>query len=132
MEETNVVEEANEVEEVEVEEVEEVKEINQNPLLVRFKKEDKNYEFKHVILCGALVENTKDEISTIISGFNEIDDFVTTYNSIILQAYEFLVTNAGINKAEVINALRESAMSVFDGLEEGAFDQYFNDTEDII
>jgi hypothetical protein len=95
------------------------------PLMVHFKGSRKKFEFKHGIMCGVLNDGSTDEISTIISGFETVEDFVTIYNNIILQAYDFLRGNADNSDEEILLALRSTSDSVFEGIESGAFDEYF-------
>jgi hypothetical protein len=96
------------------------------PLMVHFKGSRKKYEFKFGVMCGVLNDGSKDEISTIISGFETVESFVTIYNNIILQAYDFLKGNANNTDEEILSALRATTDSIFDGIETGAFDEYFS------
>lgn len=104
---------------------------SKNNVFVKFSKEDKIYEFERIFLCGMLDGGGKEELSTIISGFTDLQDFVTIFNNLLLQAYEFLVDNAENDKDDVINALRENSLQIFQGIEDGAFDSYFEETVNI-
>ena len=96
------------------------------PVLINFKGEKTVYEFKNVILSGLMSTTESDEISTIISGYNDIDDFVTVFNNIILQAYDFLQKNADNSKEEILGALRETVEMIFEGIEADSFDDFFS------
>jgi hypothetical protein len=96
------------------------------PLMVHYKGSRKKYEFKFGIVSGVLNDGSTDEISTIISGFETVENFITIYNNIILQAYDFLKGNADNSDEEVLLALRTTTDSIFDGIETGAFDEYFS------
>jgi hypothetical protein len=96
------------------------------PLMVHFKGSRKKYEFKFGIMCGVLNDGKNEEISTIISGFETVESFITIYNNIILQAYDFLKGNADNSDEEILLALRSTTDSIFDGIETGAFEEYFS------
>lgn len=96
------------------------------PLMVNFKGEKTVYEFKNAIVCGVIENNNSDnEISTIINGFNKYDDFVMVFNNVVLQAYDYLQQNAENTKMEIIDAMRFTINTIFEGIEDGEYDEYF-------
>jgi hypothetical protein len=109
-----------------------VKEDNRDlkPLMVHFKGSRKKYEFKLGIVSGIINDGKSDELSTIISGFETVESFITVYNNIILQAYDFLKGNADNSDEEILNALRVTTDSIFDGIETGAFEEYFSEIKE--
>jgi hypothetical protein len=95
-------------------------------LMVSFKGEKKKFEFEHGIVCGRVKGHSEDEISTIISGFQEVDDLVTVMNNILLQTYSFLKDNADNTQEEIIGAMKATCETIFEGIQEGIFEEYFN------
>lgn len=101
------------------------------PVLVHFKGEKNVYEFKNAFLCGFLTMDESQEVSTIISGFTKLDDFVTVFNNILLQAYDFLQQNADNGKEQIVEALRTTTELIFEGIISGEFDDYFHSSLDL-
>lgn len=100
-------------------------------LKVTFSGEKKGYAFKNAIICGTISDvknNESDELSSIICGFTDIADFISVFNNIIVQAYDFLSKNADNNKEEIILALEDMTELIFTGLRNNEFDDYFSKT----
>jgi hypothetical protein len=95
------------------------------PILVQIKGDETIYEFETAFLSGSLPDMESDEVATIMSGFDTVDKLFATYHNMILQTYEFLRMNVDVSEEEVMETLRTTTDNIFDGIENGMYDEFF-------
>ena len=91
---------------------------------VQFSNEEEFYEFKNAIIHGVEEDDDEGKLMSIIYGYKDVNDFITTYANIIVECYEFLEENyeySDDQNLDVFHSLKNYTMGIFEAIKNGEF-----------
>ena len=102
------------------------KEVLKISLIIEDEDGKQVFDFHNIFLSGVLVESIEsEEITTLISGFDDVVDLVSIFNNLMLQTIGMLKENSDNSMENIVSALRESTDMILEGSLAGKYDDFF-------